>query len=304
MLKFLYWRPFGVELELNSFDGNSILQKEVPEGLPYIANLVSKTLNTYVEVRGFGHTHWYKGHGYWVLKPDNSCGMEAASPIMQGWYGLKEICRVTEAFGNDPKIEADNRCSLHVHLDVSDLTNDQIGNILNWWIKCEPVFLDSVPMSRKDNRYCEFIGMWDWIDGEYCFPASEIIRILGETKYHTANSFHLFSGERSSLEFRIGEGGLCKDALSTKNWIRLLIHFVEVVKDIVPESLYWLDADDVIKLLGFEGALSLGMQQVRNWFFTRLTDNTSKGRPISNSFVVNDFKDSYRNRLYHKKYAS
>ncbi len=311
MRKFLYWRPFGVELEINSFDGISTFEGELPKGMPYVANLVSKTLEEYVELRDFGHTHWQSGNGYWVLKPDNSCGMEVCSPIMQGWNGLKRVCRVVEAFEYDKLIKVDYRCSFHVHLDVGDLNMGQIARILNWWIKCEPVFMDSVSLSRKDNRYCQYIGLWDWVE-ERCFSPSEIIKILGESKYHSINTYHLFSGERTSIEFRIGEGKLCKDAFGAKNWIRLLIHFLEVAKEKSPKNLYWLDVDEVFEFLGFNDELSEGMKQIRNWFISRLASNTfGDTRMVTQKGIKAMFEDSdgsggldRQNSLYNKIYST
>src|SRR5581483_10670413 len=100
-LQFLYCRPIGVEIEINSFDGFSATpQNKSPAGIHYVANLIAETLGEYVEVRDWGSTHWYRTYGHWVLKPDNSCGIEVCSPVTQGWYGLRKICRIIEVFQN------------------------------------------------------------------------------------------------------------------------------------------------------------------------------------------------------------
>jgi Putative amidoligase enzyme len=316
MQKFTSCRPFGVEIELNAFDGASASDTS-PEGIAYIADLVVKTVEEYVEVRGCGHTHWYKTHGYWVLKPDHSCGIEVCSPIMQGWQGLKKVCRVIEVFGNNTLIRADSRCSLHVHIDVSDLTRNEIDNILKWWIKCEPVFFDSVPGIRKDNRFCQFIGLWDWAQEDI----QDLVKILGENKYYSVNSFHLHAGDRNTLEFRIGENKLCRNAYFAKNWIRLLIHFLEIAKQTTPKSLVWLDIKEVIEFLGFSSELSPGMIQIKNWFLARLSNNicdgsfgfVKLGRTISIkqikellNFDVQKalFPSDYRDDLYNKIYST
>jgi hypothetical protein len=275
MMKFLYCRPIGIELEVNSFDGINITPRDMlPKGIHYVANLVSETLGEYVEVRDWGHTHWYKTYGYWVLKPDNSCGIEVCSPIIQGWHGLKKVCQVIDVFQNHTLISANQDCSFHLHIDVNDLMEEEIGNILRWWIKCEPVFFDSVPDRRKNNCFCQFIGFWDWLDDTAHISTTKLIEGLGVSKYNSINTFHLWSGERSAIEFRIGEHTLCKNSFFAKNWARLLIHFLETAKQRPPENLAWLDVKDVFEFLGFlQGDLSPGMLQIRNWFLGRLHYN-------------------------------
>jgi len=275
MLNFLYCRPFGAEIEINAFDGVVMTPRELlPAGIHYVANLVAETLGEYVEVRDWGHTHWYKTYGYWVLKPDNSCGMEVCSPVVQGWYGLRKICQVIDVFQNHASITADSNCSYHLHIDINDLMEEEIGNILRWWIKCEPVFFDSVPDSRKINRYVQFIGLWDWLDDTAPLTTTQLIQALGAEKYTSINTYHLWAGERNTIEFRIGEHTLCKNSFFAKNWTRLLIHFLETAKHKPPENLAWLDVKDVFEFLGFlRDDLSPGMLQIRNWFLGRLHYN-------------------------------
>ena len=276
MLKFLYCRPFGTEIELDSFDGVAITPTgRFPEGIQYVANLVSQTLEEYVEIRDYAPTHWYKTHGYWVVKPDNSCGIEVCSPVMQGWYGLKKICQTIDAFQNNSLITTSTNCSLHLHLDVNDLLEDEIGNILRWWIKVEPVFLDSVPDDRKNNKYCQFMGLFDKLHYDKKLSTTELIELFGLTKYHSMNSYHLWAGERNTLEYRIGEHFFCTNSYFTKNWVRLLIHFSEIAKEKAPDNLAWMDVKEVFDFLKFTNDLSPGMKQIRDWFLGRLFYNSS-----------------------------
>jgi len=266
---FFYYRPFGIEAELNAFDGIAETKRSAsPKGIHDVANLISSVLGEYVEVRGHGSTHWHRKLGHWVLKPDNSCGIEVCSPVSQGWLGLKNIIRVIDSFG---EISVDNRCSFHVHINAADLSKKQIANVLRWWIKCEPVFFDSVPDNRKNSKFCQFFGLFAW----EVAPISdqELIDVFGFEKYLSANTYHLVSGDLETLEFRIGEHELCRNAFFAKNWIRLLIHFFEVAKDIEPDNLSWLDLADVIAFLGLNGDLSAGMEQIRDWFLARIYYN-------------------------------
>ena len=291
-----YDRRFGVEIELNSLDhlvsesismSSSILnQLNLPKGVHYIGDLIHKICNEDVTIHTWGHDH---NNQDWIVKPDSSCGIEVCTPVMKGWNGLLRICKIIEGFSKDSNIRVDSRCSLHVHVDVSDLTEAQIASIVSWWIKCEPVFLDSVPSSRKKNKYCQFLGETDiFYDIEDGLMSSDIIlKKIGHCKYYTINTFHYQNKKRKTIEFRIMDSDCCLNPWMAKNWIRLVLHFVEmaVLRGLPSQfksgdkwsGYCWLDPFDVFDFLGFSSnqyELSAGLQQVRSWFLSRLQLNS------------------------------
>lgn len=288
-LSFNYNRRFGAEIEINSFDQRDFKKYplgrgELPEGIEYVAEVCQKVVRTPVDIMKWHHTH---NNLTWRVKPDSSCGIELCSPVVKGWPGLKEICKVVEALGQDDRIKIDDRCSFHCHVEVADCTQDQLASILTYWIKCESVFLDSVPANRKRNRFCQCIGLSDLFEHDTEVNSEEVIRRLGMMKYYTLNTFHQCKGNRDTIEFRIIESEGCTDAYLVKNWIRLLIHFVEMAKaqprprQYYPgdpwSSFLWLDPNQVMEFLGFinDGyELSKGMTQTRDWFLARLHKNT------------------------------
>jgi hypothetical protein len=297
-LSFTYNRRFGVEMEMNSLDKRDFQihpldssKHESPKGIDYIANLILKETGYSVSVERWHPTH---NNSEWILKPDRSCGIELCSPAVKGWPGLKNICEVADVIKRDDKISIDHRCSLHVHIEVADCTREEIAKILTYWIKCESVFLDSVPNHRKRNQYCQCIGMTDLFEHNTIWDEDLIIKKLGNQKYYTINCFHYHKGlttskpGRKTIEIRIGESEACSDPFLIKNWVRLLLHFVERAKAAEIPGVYnsnnsmsgfcWLDPDDVMKFLGFteENQLSKGMEQTRNWFIARLYNNISK----------------------------
>jgi hypothetical protein len=299
-----YNRKFGVEIELNAFDGrdfkkNPLLKGELPKGIDYIARLLVEILDKQVRVCGWHPTH---NNEDWVCKPDSSCGIEICSPATKGRATLLEIEKVIKAIGEDRNIKIDNRCSLHVHVDISDClyrsanssrydwaqSPRSLAAILACWIKCEAVFLDSVPCDRKRNRYCPSIGMSDLFTHNSNIDPIELILSLGQNKYSTINTFHLLNGKRDTIEFRIMDNEGCISSNITKNWINLILHFVEVaknqnlpkkyIKGDVWSSLLWLDPREVIEFL-FNGNLSLDLVEVRDWFLTRLLCNIKTDLP-------------------------
>lgn len=88
----------------------------------------------------------------------------------------------------------------------------------------------------------------------------------------------------------------CSNSWMAKNWIRLILHFVETaVKRGLPKDYEfkdkwsgycWLDPEDVFDFLGFRNNdLSPGLEQVRKWFLTRLF---YKGRYTGVQGVMSD----------------
>jgi hypothetical protein len=287
-LSFQSERRYGVELEINAFDGKSRPdnQNKSPEGIDIVGIIVGKHSTDGVDIRGYEHT---KDNNTWIIKPDSSCGMEICTPIYKGFGGIKRTCKVVHALHVNPKIQADQRCSVHLHIEVADLTEEQIAKVLGYWLKMESVFLDSMPDDRKCNKYCQPLCKQNLISHEEVLTPRELIRRMGSSKYFSLNCQLLSKGERKTIEFRTGEGAGCKDPWFVKNWVRLLLHFVEMTKDLEPlqpvsnpespdnpwQGYLILDPKDCFKTLGFDGSfdLSPGLTETRNWFLARLLKN-------------------------------
>jgi hypothetical protein len=290
-LSFKSDRPFGTELEILAFDGKNHAPGgdiDKPIGTDYVILLIKNNADENVEWRTYEHTD---NNDYWVVKPDVSCGLEVCSPIYQNWRGIKKVCKIVCAFSNDEKIRVDNRCSVHVHVDVSDLTDEQVASIVVHWIKCEAVFIDMMPDCRKFNRYCQLLYAKDNFDTDIYLNPREIIAAIGNIKHYTANTdqWRRTGGKRRSLEFRIVEGEGCKNPYLMKNWLRLILHFVEMSSRRPLPCPYrsgdqwsWicmLDTADVFRVLGFypgQYRLSSGLTQTRNWMIARLCKHIDK----------------------------
>jgi len=297
-------RRFGVEIELNTLDG--LIRRpdpdagEIPNGADYVACVVNKSSKGKVEIAAWDFVH---NNDNWVIKHDMSCGLEINTPVLKGWHGLNNLISVVDALSKDQKIKANHLCSLHVHVSVNDLDLNQMASVIAYYLKCEHVFFDSVPPQRKMNRYCQCISMTDWFDTEFDMEPMELVTRISQSKYGSINTFHFIRGggfsvendRRQTIEFRIAENTACLDPCFVKNWIRLLIHFVEVTKHKklpVPyilgdqhSGLAWLDFKEVYRLLKFDKPLSLGMQQVRQWFMERILKN---GSHMENSTIWSD----------------
>jgi hypothetical protein len=327
------FRRFGIEIEVNPLTGIvrrpdcSLLQ--IPVGSDYVANIIQEVCKEQVEIMGWDYIH---NNSNWVVKPDNSCGIEINTPVLKGWLDLKKLLRVIDALANCG-VCSDDRCSLHVHVNISDLNTDQLLSVIAWYIKCEHIFIDSVPLNRKNNRYCQPIGLTDIVSHDSKI-GEDLICKVSSSKYYSLNAYHFLKGggfsidnsRKKTVEFRLAEGAGCLDAWYAKNWIRLLLHFVETTKDINiakynknnPKSgLAWIDLYDMFKLLKFDQPLSPGMLQVKNWFLERIVNNgynndilgiwSNEGRKLIHQQALelidkNDVKTSRKERIYSDDY--
>lgn len=293
-----FLRRFGVEIEVNSFDMRSRPANDsyLPDGIHYIGNLVRSVTNDSVLIHKWGHDHH---NDCWIVKPDGSCGMEVCTPVLKGWRGLIQVCRVVDGLNKDIRIKSDERCSFHVHVDVSDLSVDQLASVISWWIKCEAVFMDAMPANRKRNQYCQLLGQTDMFENveDGLMSSGTLLKKVGLWKYYSINTYHYQKNKRKTIEFRIMDNECCLDSWMTKNWIRLVLYFVErAVNKGLPldyelgnkwTGYSWLDPIDVFDFLGFtaENNLSAGLTQVRNWFLGRLH---SQGRNTNLNGIMSD----------------
>src|ERR1017187_5174505 len=96
------------------------------------------------------------------------------------------------------------------------------------------------PDIRKKNRYCQNMGMTSLFEHNQNYSPLTMIEKVGEVKYFSLNTNQLrrTGGKRRTVEFRIIEGQGCKDPYLMKNWIRLILHFVEMVKQLPYPSPY------------------------------------------------------------------
>jgi len=279
---------FGVEIEINSFDGLSKplghQAGEPPVGMYCVADLIYRAIKEKVFINKWGNNH---DNDYWVIKPDSSCGIEICSPVLKGWYGIKKIKKIANCLHEDKSVTSDDRCSYHVHFDVSDFSSEELNSVISWWIKCEAVFMDAMPKNRKINQFCQLIAATDVIPNVASFLSTEdLVKRLGISKYYSMNTFHYYNNKRESIEFRIMDNECCLDSEAAGNWVAFLLHFLETCrkkgrpKSFVPSDSMsgycWLDPIEVFNFLDFtpEFDTSPRLLEVKNWFLTRLKNNS------------------------------
>lgn len=278
---------FGVEIELDATDGRDFAARplaygEMPAGHEKVVSIV-RGLGMNIQSHGWRHNH---NNSVWICKPDSSCGMELCSPVMDE-SEISDLVRVMDAMATDVALTSGPQCSLHVHVDVSDLiegipeSSGSLCSVLAWWVKCEPFMMDSVPESRRNNRFCKCIGLTDLFDHEEkvvpCLAVSKL-----RDKYLSLNTHHLVARKRNSIEFRLLEG--TKDSSLVRSWISFILNFVKRAATAgAPDNYRWAASKEFANLVGDSSHM--------DWINTRIQENC---RPNSLLFWRSRTEVEYR----------
>ena len=132
------------------------------------------------------------GMEYVMSKP---CDLEGVEPM------VAELFNYFNDFGS--KLRPSNRCSTHVHLNVSDWTIDKITSFLVVWSIVEPAIIDWCGLDRKSNHFC--LGITDTttsIEAWNNFLSNGATAFPEGAKYSACNIRHL--NDFGSIEIRCG----------------------------------------------------------------------------------------------------
>ena len=70
----LFYRRYGIEIEVNAFDGIARGQNDPPPvGIDQVGFIVNKITKERTEIKTWHHTH---NNNSWIIKPDGSAGIE------------------------------------------------------------------------------------------------------------------------------------------------------------------------------------------------------------------------------------
>lgn len=108
------------------------------------------------------------------------------------------------------RCRTDASCGLHVHINASDLTDQQVTNIHNAWFRLQDLFFSVIKPTRRGNVYCR--------------PNDVVI-----DKHDRYKALNVSARQKhGTLEFRLHHGSLGP----YHGWVMLLLNFVETFKDI------------------------------------------------------------------------
>ena len=167
MRKFSIKRPFGVELEISNL-GQWAGMPDFTVKIAYIKDLIA--FNTTRKVIAVDEWSQSVNSDYWHVKYDATCGefgkgpnlprgWEVASFKASGYNDLLHIADVANVLAANG-LKVNDHCGLHIHADISDFDTDQAAILAARWIKAEYWMTQSVPKSRRRNKYCKCWNCW------------------------------------------------------------------------------------------------------------------------------------------------
>ena len=289
--EFQIQRRFGIELEI----GESFNKRKVKK---IIENLSDHD----VVVTGYKMSD---KNDYWHIKNDATCGslgrngpkgIEIASFIGNDRNDLRHIAEVSKCLYNAGCC-VNHNCGLHIHAEAIDLTIEQVGTIIAYWIKLEQILFLALPLTRYQNAYCRLL----------CFSDGETYHknfINKNIKWSAKSLWFLFhplnisffenddrkvnlnlvnytravfnqNQNRKTIELRWPEGTL--DSRDIKNWTILFLSFIDSCKNKpMPKNLLKPTLNEVLTYFDFhhenKNFIILGedFHDVKTWLLERI----------------------------------
>lgn len=128
----------------------------------------------------------------------------------------------------NPALHTSERTSLHVHVDVRDLSMEQVQNILLVYVATESALYKMGGKNRYDNIYCPGITaaleQANLMRKLLSDDVSSFERAVYEWNKYTGINLHSIA-ERGSIEFRAHEG--TTDIRRIYTWVNVLLTMVE-----------------------------------------------------------------------------
>ena len=189
---------------------------------------ISRCVGIEVEVEGAGNL---RSTRLWNVINDSSLrndGRELVTKLPLAGYDLRKATEELDGLLRSGGLAVSERCSVHVHIDVRDLTLTQVGNILATYVACEAALYNFGGKERYDNIYCpgvtsalEQMGVMRRVmqgsDHDFRFGCHDWCKYTGINLRSIA--------ERGSIEFRAHEGTL--DLYRITEWVGILLRMVD-----------------------------------------------------------------------------
>lgn len=232
-------RTIGIEMEMTSLTAAAPGRTARSVNLETIASALTAGL---ANVRGARRVNNTGGYGHstgrsWDVKTDSSCGFEVASPAFTldaegDSEELKAGCNALAGL----RLRIDRTCGLHVWVNCSDFTWEDMQRLLALYARYEPVLFEMVPSSRRANTFCVPMRKSTWTapDGGHIAAVRSALAATTEAGMRN-HSFQKYSALNVSrwwangmVEFRLHSGTV--DYVKIRNWVKLLTALVNRVK--------------------------------------------------------------------------
>ena len=165
---------------------------------------------------------------YWTATTDNSLrnnGVEFVSAPLRADQLEGAFAQLKQSINTNHNFSP--RTSVHVHMNVRDMTINQINNLLIVYAVVEDLLFNYAGESRKNNVFCIRLQDTNYIDNMRLFQNDPTEAVHRWNKY-TALNLHPIA-DKGTVEFRHMRGTLDVDVLLT--WVNLLSCIKTFAKD-------------------------------------------------------------------------
>ena len=206
---------FGIEIEFYS-------PKNITDTIAALRRKVRG-----LSISDYGSTGWKIVRDGSLAEIDNFHGMELVSPVLDtdkaaNLRVVRKVCAALQAMGST----VNNCCGLHVHVDGTDLSVEQIKTIFHRYTKFEGMIDLMVPANRRGTNVYYTKGGANIInDVENCQTMDALMRVLPD-RYYKVNLSAI--QRHGTIEFRQHSGSINADTIL--NWVEFLTSFVEASK--------------------------------------------------------------------------
>lgn len=287
-------RKFGIELEVTpNFTKNEIGMLLEDFELFYGQG---RPVRVQPGFQGWADTH---ANDYWHVKYDSTCGplgaghdfgWEVASYIGRSEGDLERMAGAAEGL-HRAGLKTNQNCGFHIHIDVADFSPTQIGILIAHWLRIEFCIISACPRHRLQNIYCQLLNFRRLTQGAAYNPLNPLnfweqmapLNLNTHRNYdkrYTLNLIGYRIGQekpyysRQTAEFRFPACML--DDNHVKNWVRLLLCFVDSVKRAkAPDELKTTSVDEALQIIGLKGTdkfilLDEKLSDTKKWFLKNI----------------------------------
>jgi len=263
---------FGVELELScaiGMDRWNLAQSLSKETGLSVENRESHPMMRYSkagEAKGGGRMMRPNKHNavatnnVWKLVSDRSIEasehlpssrtFELVSPILSGEAGLTECSHMVKALTDISAIQVNKSMGFHVHINVKDLTVEELVQVCQTFVQYESVMDTFMPSSRRtgsteSNNYFQSHQTICLKSLDACRTMDQLCDVMNPNKdrYYKLNLQNLKTGRQPTLEFR--QHPTTSNADLVLSWVRLCMSLVYNTAKPLPSSLSSSASPDV-----------------------------------------------------------
>lgn len=175
------------------------------------------------------NAHYYPKISGWQTKRDGSLRNNGIEFTFSGPAGgsliKRRLSTMREYIQNSSNFEANSRCSVHVHVDVRELTWEQTRQFIKAYIAVEPFLFSICGKERAENIYCLSVYKATSQLREIYYLMKEgpsaVLNIRSKYSAINLKAMHTFG----SIEFRGHQG--TTDINKIQSWVNILLKLKE-----------------------------------------------------------------------------